>query len=172
MCSPKASEISATWRRSCCGVRSWSCSLQVSRVIRNHFIFSFLMSEGFGDLRSLTSLNLSGHDERGSALTSLPESKFSLTSYLLFLILEICSPKALVCWPTSRTSTCTYASSLKASQKVSPDWLHIFSFLILEIWCPKVSGFWSTLRTSTWGTVAVSHRSLKVSRLIRNYFIF
>ena len=38
---------------------SWSCSLQVSRVIWNHFIFSFLLSEGFGHLSSLKDLDLS-----------------------------------------------------------------------------------------------------------------
>ena len=43
-----------------------------------------MMSEGFGDLRSLTSLNLSGRDGSPMSLRSLPESESPLTSHLFF----------------------------------------------------------------------------------------
>ena len=72
----------------------WNCvklkSLPESESqLTSHFLisnFGNMMSKGFGDLRSLTSLNLSGASYGPMQLASLPESKFPLKSFgIIFL---------------------------------------------------------------------------------------
>ena len=65
--------------------KCWDHSQKVSLIFRNCFIFSFLMSEGFGHLVNLQELNMNNCRK----IQFLPESESHHSESFYFLIFDV-----------------------------------------------------------------------------------